>query len=184
MSSRRPLGSLTLMVLDPITVVTRSTAASVIPGIDYLVRGVEKVMAHVSWLQGAVSWIDNSVRGHVLPVVAPLFDQALLLGLLFLGVIALNALADRFWCRYLCPLGALLGLLSKVAVLRPLVGDSCTSCSRCAGACRLGASMRRARRIAAAARRRRACPRAPSRSSHPSARCASTAWWPARRTCR
>jgi MauM/NapG family ferredoxin protein len=133
------LGSLTLMVLDPITLITRSTATSVIPGIDYVVRGVERVMAHVGWLQGAVSWIDNTARGHVLPVVVPVFSQALFLGLLFLGVIALNALADRFWCRYLCPLGALLGLLSKAAVLRPLVGEACTSCSRCAGACRLGA---------------------------------------------
>jgi MauM/NapG family ferredoxin protein len=133
------LGSLTLMILDPITLITRSTAASVIPGVDYLVRSAEKVMAHVSWLQGAVSWIDNSARGHVLPAVVPVFTQALFLGLLFLGVIALNAFADRFWCRYLCPLGALLGLVSKVAVLRPLVGEACTSCSRCAGACRVGA---------------------------------------------
>jgi MauM/NapG family ferredoxin protein len=133
------LGSLTLMVLDPITLLTRSTTTSIIPGIDYLVRGAEKVMAHVSWLQGTVTWIDNTARGHVLPAVAPIFSQALFLGLLFLGVVALNAFADRFWCRYLCPLGAFLGLLSKVAVLRPLVGANCTSCSRCAGACRLGA---------------------------------------------
>lgn len=133
------LGSLTLMILDPITLITRSTTASVIPGVDYLVRSVEKVMAHVSWLQGAVSWIDNTARGHVLPAVVPVFSQALFLGLLFLGVISLNAFADRFWCRYLCPLGALLGLVSKIAVLRPLVGEACTSCSRCAGACRLGA---------------------------------------------
>ena len=96
-------------------------------------------MAHVGWLQGAVSWIDNSVRGHVLPAVAPVFSQAVFLGLLFLSVIALNALADRFWCRYLCPLGALLGLLSKAALLRPVIGAACPSCSGCAGACRLGA---------------------------------------------
>ncbi len=48
--------------------------------------------------------------------------------LLFLAVVLLNVLADRFWCRYLCPLGALLGLLAKVQVLRPLVGDGCTDC--------------------------------------------------------
>ena len=54
-------------------------------------------------------------------------------------VFLLNVFADRFWCRYLCPLGALLGLTSKLQVLRPLAGDGCGSCSACAAACRVGA---------------------------------------------
>ena len=132
-------GGLTLIVLDPITLITRTTATSFIPGVDYAVRGIEGAMSHVSWMQGAVGWIDNSVRGRVLPSVTPVFEQAVFLGLLFVAIVGLNALADRFWCRYLCPLGALLGALSKFAVLRPIVGDACTSCNRCAAACRLGA---------------------------------------------
>jgi MauM/NapG family ferredoxin protein len=132
-------GSLTLIVLDPITLATRTTAVSLIPAIDYGVRGIENLMGRVSWMQGAVEWIDTTARGHVLPVVTPVFTQALFLGLLFVGIMALNLLADRFWCRYLCPLGALLGALAKFAPLRPLVGSGCTSCSRCATACRLGA---------------------------------------------
>ena len=51
----------------------------------------------------------------------------------------LNVFADRFWCRYLCPLGALLGLTAKVQVLRPLVGDGCNGCNACARACRVDA---------------------------------------------
>jgi MauM/NapG family ferredoxin protein len=133
------LGSLTLIVLDPITLATRTIAASLMPALDHTVRGIERLMGHVSWMQGAVEWIDTSARGHVLPVVAPAFSQALLLGLLFVSVLALNLLADRFWCRYLCPLGALLGALAKVALLRPVVDQRCTGCGRCAAACRLGA---------------------------------------------
>ena len=34
--------------------------------------------------------------------------------LIFGGIIALNRLAPRFWCRYLCPLGALLSLVSPL----------------------------------------------------------------------
>jgi len=132
-------GSLTLIVLDPVTLATRTAAAALIPTVDSGVRGVEKLMAHVSWMQGAVEWIDTTARGHVLPAVTPVFTQALFLGLLFAAIVALNLLADRFWCRYLCPLGALLGALAKFTPLRPLVGEGCTSCSRCAAACRLGA---------------------------------------------
>jgi MauM/NapG family ferredoxin protein len=53
-------------------------------------------------------------------------------------VLALNAKRARFWCRYLCPLGALLGLVSKVAWLRRTMDDSCIECARCAQACPTG----------------------------------------------
>ena len=33
--------------------------------------------------------------------------------LLFAGVLALNVVRPRFWCRYLCPLGTLMGLVSR-----------------------------------------------------------------------
>ena len=61
------------------------------------------------------------------------------LGLLFLGVIALNAVADRFWCRYLCPLGALLGLLSKVACCARWSARPVPPAAVAPAACRLGA---------------------------------------------
>ena len=79
------------------------------------------------------------MRGSVLPVYQPHYAQAVGIFLVFLTIVLLNVYADRFWCRYLCPLGALLGLASKVQVLRPLAGDGCGSCSACAGACRVGA---------------------------------------------
>ena len=75
----------------------------------------------------------------MLPIVQPHFAQGVALFLLFLAVVLLNVLADRFWCRYLCPLGALLGLLAKVQLLRPVVGDGCSDCGACAAACRLDA---------------------------------------------
>ncbi len=56
----------------------------------------------------------------------------------FLSVILLNLAAPRFWCRYLCPLGALLGLLSKVAVVRREVSDQCTQCDDCVRVCPTG----------------------------------------------
>jgi ferredoxin len=75
----------------------------------------------------------------VLPVYQPHFSQGIALFLLFLAVVLLNVFADRFWCRYLCPLGALLGLVAKLQVLRPLVGDGCTDCGACVRSCRLDA---------------------------------------------
>jgi MauM/NapG family ferredoxin protein len=61
-----------------------------------------------------------------------------LAALLLVGIVALNAVRARFWCRYLCPLGALLGLVSKVAIVRRVVGSNCIECQRCARACPTG----------------------------------------------
>ena len=79
------------------------------------------------------------VRGRILPVEQPAFAQNLAIAALFFGIFGLNLLAHRFWCRYLCPLGALLGLLSKVSLFRPVIGSACTQCTRCAVVCKPGA---------------------------------------------
>jgi len=132
-------GSLSFLVLDPITIFNRTVATAVVPLIDGAVRGIESLAGDVSWLSGAVDWVNTSVRGTVLPRTQPFFWQGIVIGGIFVAVMALNLLADRFWCRYLCPLGALLGAFSKFALFRPLVNESCSGCRRCASACRLGA---------------------------------------------
>lgn len=131
--------SLSLMVFDPLGLLTRTMTTAVIPGFDWGFTKAEQVMMHVGHLHGTVNYLEQHLRDRVLPVNQPLYSQSTFLALLFVGVLALNAFADKFWCRYLCPLGALLGLLSKVQVLRPVIGKSCDGCNRCAAACRTGA---------------------------------------------
>jgi polyferredoxin len=58
-------------------------------------------------------------------------------GLIVIGVLVAGSLLVRnFWCRYLCPYGGLLGLvslLSPVAIRRNQ--ESCIDCGKCAKAC-------------------------------------------------
>jgi len=68
----------------------------------------------------------------------PVFRLSGLAVLLFGVVVALNAVRSRFWCRYLCPLGALLGLVGKVSWLRRSTNDRCIACARCARVCPTG----------------------------------------------
>ncbi len=131
--------NLTLLVLDPLSLLTRTMTTSVIPGFVYLVDALES--AGMTWgpTFGVVQWVESTFRGPVLPTIQPRYEQAVALFVLLLAVVLLNAFADRFWCRYLCPLGALLGLVSKVQLLRPVMSDGCGACGACASACRAGA---------------------------------------------
>ena len=129
------LQNLTLLVLDPLALLTRTVTTSVIPGFVLVVDTLERLA--MSWgLTGVVSWVEDTFRGSVVPTVQPRYEQAVSLFLVLLGVVLLGLLADRFWCRYLCPLGALLGLVAKIQVLRPLATGGCGSCGACGSACR------------------------------------------------
>ncbi len=51
-------------------------------------------------------------------------------------LVVLSVLVQNFWCRYLCPYGALLGiasLLSPVKIRRDV--EACVDCGKCAKAC-------------------------------------------------
>lgn len=66
------------------------------------------------------------------------YDSALFVALLWSGLILLERVRPRFWCRYLCPAGALLGLASRFAFWRRHTTASCNSCGRCAAQCPAG----------------------------------------------
>ena len=50
--------------------------------------------------------------------------------------LALFALVGRFWCRFLCPMGAVLGLFNPVSLLKVRVDlDRCSRCRACLEDC-------------------------------------------------
>jgi polyferredoxin len=133
------LGNLTLLILDPLTLLFSTVAASVLPALNGLVTAAETALYRFGPLQIPLELFDGFVREWLLPEEQRFFQQNVTLALVFASVLALNAIRPRFWCRYLCPLGALLGLTSKVSWLRHTVDEAaCTSCQRCARVCPTG----------------------------------------------
>jgi Fe-S-cluster-containing hydrogenase component 2 len=52
------------------------------------------------------------------------------------GIVVASIFLQNFWCRYLCPYGALMGLAALLSPLRiRRVPSSCIDCARCAKAC-------------------------------------------------
>ena len=69
----------------------------------------------------------------------PLYAWTTATALVFAGIVALGRVERRFWCRNLCPLGAVLGWLGRTGLLKRYVEGECTSCTRCARDCPMGA---------------------------------------------
>ncbi len=54
---------------------------------------------------------------------------------LFLGVLLLGLLKPRFWCRYVCPSGAVFSLGNLFRVSERKVESSCIHCNKCVAVC-------------------------------------------------
>ena len=134
-------GNLTLMLFDPIALLTRTMTTSVLPALNRAITGAETALYPVRLFQAPINWIERVLRGPVLPYVQYVFSANVAIALFFGIVVGLNALADRFWCRYLCPLGGLLGICGKFSLVQCEISESCSQCGSCMPACPTGARL-------------------------------------------
>jgi polyferredoxin len=129
------LSGLTLLIFDPLALLFRGLTVVAWPALDAAVSAAEHALYQVSFLQEAVSGFDQWTRPRLLPPEPAFYRETWLFAALLAAVFLANLATRRFWCRYLCPLGALLGLVSKLGLLRRQVNERCTKCGLCAKAC-------------------------------------------------
>jgi len=101
-----PLGNKTMLftgLLDPIPFLHRSINIILLPIVDQFV--------------------------NLLSVEPRLYEGAFLIGVLFVVAVFMNLLIPRFYCRFICPTGALLGLIGKYSIWR--IGKTEAACSNC-----------------------------------------------------
>ena len=132
------LGNQTLVWLDPVTIAIRTSAAAVWPALGKAVYGVEGALYQAQSLWPLLDWLDKRAVYPLLRGLQPAFVHVVPVFALLAGLVALNWWTPRFWCRYLCPLGGMLGFVSKWALVRREVDDDCTGCALCARGCPTG----------------------------------------------
>ncbi len=110
----RPAASLQIGLLDPIPLLYRSINLTLLPLMDHTALAAA-----------------GSPR---------LYAGTWLIASLFVAAVLLNLIRPRFYCRFVCPLGALFGVLGRFAIWR--IGksrDECIDChlceKNCEGAC-------------------------------------------------
>jgi len=135
------LGSVAGLLLDPLSFLVRSMSTAALPAINYGLR------AALDWSQSVapgpgkmvVNGVAAGMQATILTFKQPHFEQALALGLIFVFVLALNLRITRFWCRAICPLGALLGVFNRWSFVQLQKHDAaCNDCRRCLLHCQGG----------------------------------------------
>ena len=115
-------------IADPLSFLYRSFATGVFPGI--LRASSSFIVALYNFRLPSFGDALAQLFGTL--AVNQTFQQGFFLFLLFFGVVMLNMARERFWCRYLCPLGAMLGLFSRWNVGKLQVDmEKCTECNLC-----------------------------------------------------
>jgi MauM/NapG family ferredoxin protein len=145
---------------DPLVLLYRTTTVALWPGAQWAIEEGSTAVYRAD---------DRDARIRPVTVTEPAYQfvrdrtfvkprQAYLgtgmVVLVFVGLVAANAWRRRFWCRYLCPLGALLGLCAMRPLLRRETTEApddagskdaeqpkgCNQCDLCAATCHGAAS--------------------------------------------
>jgi MauM/NapG family ferredoxin protein len=128
-----------IWLADPLSVVTRSYETVLYPYFGYVTRSTFDTLYRLKGVNAVSEPIYGLLRNRVIPLQQTITRLNLLFFGVFAVIILLSVLQRRFWCKNLCPLGALLGLLSKFSFLRRTVSDKCIECGKCQRECGLGA---------------------------------------------
>lgn len=125
--------------MDPIALITRTFTLTIYPVFSFFVESIFNLLIKLGWFEDTVFSLYDSFRGSIIPLEPLHFQQSVAVVLMFGGILGLGLLTKRFWCRYLCPLGALYALLSKFRILKRSVNDNCIDCGRCYRNCKMDA---------------------------------------------
>jgi polyferredoxin len=123
-------------LLDPIAILVRALTFFLHPFLGETVRtgwvGLYRVLGD---RRDLLAPGYRLVKDYLLPFRETLYPLAFLSALIFVVIIWLERYESRNWCRNLCPLGTLLGLVARLSPFSREPARLCADCSSCAGLC-------------------------------------------------
>ncbi|MBA3007853.1 MAG: 4Fe-4S binding protein [Proteobacteria bacterium] len=127
--------------VDPFSILVRSLALAVDPALNALATTFftytyEQAPA---WVNGLTEPLYTFLKATILPFNQKYYDLTVLSLVILLVVFLLERLERRFFCRNICPLGALFAVTARFSLLRGRAGTKCGTCRNCRDVCRMGA---------------------------------------------
>jgi MauM/NapG family ferredoxin protein len=120
------------LFFDPLVFLMRSFAIVIHPALVFIEAAGLTFIRPLATKAGMYTIAMRSVE-------QPVFHLVWATSAMLAAVIALLYVERRFWCRNLCPLGALLSVLARFAPWGRRVSDTCIDCGKCARSCPMNA---------------------------------------------
>ncbi len=126
-------------IFDPIAILVRAFTFFLYPLAGYLVRSGWVGMYELAGdNRDYAGFIYNFLKDYLLPFRETFYPLAFVSLAFFLFILFLERYERRNWCRNLCPLGTLLGLLSSFSIFKRVPAGLCRDCGSCKDACPTG----------------------------------------------
>ncbi|MBN2402336.1 MAG: 4Fe-4S binding protein [Spirochaetes bacterium] len=126
--------------IDPISLSIRSYGTVIFAYLDSLLKLVFNALYYVPLLNIISEFIYSFLKDYLLDYNKTQYYNHLPVFLFFAFILLLSLFARRFWCKALCPLGAIYSLTGKIAFLKRYVDTGkCTNCLACEKNCRMDA---------------------------------------------
>ncbi|MCA9752542.1 MAG: 4Fe-4S dicluster domain-containing protein [Gemmatimonadetes bacterium] len=124
-------GSLQIGLIDPICLLVRTFTVTVMPAADLTASVLGDAISRAG-ISTPVSFLSSAPGSPEQRI----FAGAWFVGVVILGLVGMNLVIPRFFCRVLCPLGAFLGVISRFSLWR-IDRDltKCTDCDLCLKHC-------------------------------------------------
>lgn len=123
-------------LFDPIALLLRGLSLALYPLFGTAVREGWVGLYHLLGdSRDTLAPAYSLLRDYLLPFRTTIYPLAFLSLLLLLMIFALEASESRAWCRRLCPLGTLLGLVGRFSLLCRVPTRLCSDCSACRERC-------------------------------------------------
>ncbi len=125
---------------DPLSIATNAYTIVIHPYFVFLINSFFDYLRNFY----LINLVSDSIHGFFKEILfalhAPFFRGHFIFLILFTVIVSFGLFYKRYWCRNLCPLGALFSLLSDWSLFKRVVGENiCEGCDRCNVECKMGA---------------------------------------------
>jgi MauM/NapG family ferredoxin protein len=123
-------------IFDPIAILVRAMAFFLHPLLGYSVKtGWSGLYYAAGENRDYVAPIYAFLKDYILPFRETFYPLAFISFMFFLSIIFLERYEKRNWCKNLCPLGTLLGLLGRLSIFKRNPSHICRDCQTCKTTC-------------------------------------------------
>ena len=126
---------------DPFSILVRSLALAVYPALNVLATSFFTFTYQnmPEWINMLTEPIYTFLKATILPFRQNHYELAFLSFFILGAIFLLERLDRRFFCRSVCPVGAVYAIAARFSLMRGKSGTKCGKCRNCINVCRMGA---------------------------------------------